>query len=472
MRKIRTTSLAALATLAGGLGISGLARNSPAPASVARERCDRRVVDRLTLFGHHQSGSIAIIFALALIPLLLAVGAAVDYSFASRTKAKLDGAADSAALSVVGKASLSLTVADATKSATDFFNAQIVDFKGFTLGDVSADVTDNSTGRTAIVTYKASVPTAFMGLIGINAMPIRGSSTAASGLPTYIDFYVLLDNTPSMGVGATTADIDRLMANTPDRCAFACHDVSSSRNDYYSLAKRLGVQMRIDVVRQATQKLMDTANDTQVVPSQFRVAIYTFGASAESRGLTTIQSLTSQLSSAKSAASAIDLMTIPYQNYASDTLTDFGDVLSDINAAISSPGDGTSASPQKFLFFVSDGVADRALGSPACSQPTTTGTDPQTSRKYVRCQEPLDVSSCTEMKRRGVKIAVLYTTYLPLPANDWYRTWIAPFSGSIASNMQSCASPGLYFEVSPTQGISEAMTALFQKAVQQARLTK
>jgi len=38
--------------------------------------------------------------------------------------------------------------------------------------------------------------------------------------------------------------------------------------------------------------------------------------------------------------------------------------------------------------------------------------------------------------------------------------------------MQSCASPGLYFEVSPTQGISQAMTALFQKAVAQARLTK
>jgi hypothetical protein len=38
--------------------------------------------------------------------------------------------------------------------------------------------------------------------------------------------------------------------------------------------------------------------------------------------------------------------------------------------------------------------------------------------------------------------------------------------------MQSCASPGLYFEVSPTQGIAEAMKALFQKAVAQARLTK
>jgi len=30
----------------------------------------------------------------------------------------------------------------------------------------------------------------------------------------------------------------------------------------------------------------------------------------------------------------------------------------------------------------------------------------------------------------------------------------------------------LYFEVSPTQGISDAMTKLFQKVVQQARLTQ
>ena len=84
------------------------------------------------------------------------------------------------------------------------------------------------------------------------------------------------------------------------------------------------------------------------------------------------------------------------------------------------------------------------------------------------------------MKKRGVKIAVLYTTYLDLPTNAWYNQWIAPFNAGpygpsinsqIAANMQSCASPGLYFEVSPTDGISEAMTALFEKAVLQARLT-
>ena len=58
--------------------------------------------------------------------------------------------------------------------------------------------------------------------------------------------------------------------------------------------------------------------------------------------------------------------------------------------------------------------------------------------------------------------------------------WIAPFNpgpwgpspnSEIATNMASCASPGLFFEVSPTQGISLAMNALFQKAVADAHVS-
>jgi len=48
----------------------------------------------------------------------------------------------------------------------------------------------------------------------------------------------------------------------------------------------------------------------------------------------------------------------------------------------------------------------------------------------------------------------------------------AAFASQIATDMQSCASPGLYFEVSPSHGISDAINALFKKAVAQARLTK
>ena len=66
---------------------------------------------------------------------------------------------------------------------------------------------------------------------------------------------------------------------------------------------------------------------------------------------------------------------------------------------------------------------------------------------------------------------MLYTTYLPLPTNSWYNSWIAPFQSEISNNMQKCASEGLFFEVSPTQGISDAMNALFMRIVSAPRLT-
>ena len=62
-------------------------------------------------------------------------------------------------------------------------------------------------------------------------------------------------------------------------------------------------------------------------------------------------------------------------------------------------------------------------------------------------------------------------TYLPLPTNDWYKKWISPFQNEIPTRMQACASPGLYFEVSPSEGISEARDALFLKAISVLRLT-
>ena len=440
----------------------------------------RRLAPIIVAYGRENRGNVAIMFCLAAIPIILAVGAAVDYSFANRAKTELDQIADAASLSAVSQSALALSAAADQKNAVKFFKAQAASIKRDTLGTVKAKVTDGASGRTALVSYTASVPTAFMGIVGYNKIPISGSSTAATALPTYIDFYLLLDNTPSMGVGATPADVATMVANTPDQCAFACHQLDVSPNDYYGLAKKLGVTTRIDVVRSATQQLMDTANTMQVVPNQFRTAIYTFGASAAAAGLTKIFPLSSSLSSAKSAAANIDLMTVPYQNYASDTDTNFDAVLPAINNIIAAPGLGSSpSSPQKILFFVSDGVGDANTAS--CSQPTTPGQDPQTGQAYTRCQEPLNVALCTAIKNRGIKIAVLYTTYLALPTNAWYMSWINPFNqgpyapsvnSQIAANMQSCASPGYYFEVSPTDGISQAMTALFKKAVLAARITQ
>jgi hypothetical protein len=88
-----------------------------------------------------------------------------------------------------------------------------------------------------------------------------------------------------------------------------------------------------------------------------------------------------------------------------------------------------------------------------------------------RIIETIDPSQCQTLKSRGVKIAVLYTTYLPLPTNSFYNANVAPWSDTIGPSMASCASPGLYFEVSPTQGVDDAMNALFLKVVATARLS-
>jgi hypothetical protein len=136
--------------------------------------------------------------------------------------------------------------------------------------------------------------------------------------------------------------------------------------------------------------------------------------------------------------------------------TNYDNAMSNINSAMPAPGNGTNArhdTPQEVLFFVTDGVEDENVSG-------------------SRQQSLMDNGWCTTIKNRGIRIAVLYTQYLPLPTNQWYTTYIAPFQSQIASNMQSCATPGLFFQVNVDGDISAAMSALFQSAVKTAYLTQ
>ncbi|MDD1519697.1 MULTISPECIES: TadE/TadG family type IV pilus assembly protein [Bradyrhizobium] len=429
-------------------------------------------------FVHDRRGNIAVIFALACVPVISAIGCAIDYSRATLTRSKLQAAADAASVGSIAKASPGFKAAGnmtadgsisvGVTDAQNIFDANRANLTGYTLTGLTPTVVKSGSTVTATVSFTATMNTMFLGVIGKSAMTLSGTSKATASMPLYIDFYLLLDNSPSMGVGATPSDVQKMVNNTSDKCAFACHDLND-KNNYYDLAKKLGVTTRIDVLRSATQSLMDTANATQTYSNQFRMAIYDFGGSASSLGLRSLYSLSSSLSSAKTAAGNIDLMSVNGQNENNDQDTPFTAVFPAINGQISSPGSGTSSSPLKYLFFVSDGVADES--NTGCLKPLSGST---------RCQSPLNPALCKTMKDRGIKIAVLYTTYLALPTNSWYMKWIDPFNAGpygpspnsqIAQNMESCASPGLYFEVSPTQGISDAMNALFKKAVADARIS-
>lgn len=434
----------------------------------------------LNRFCNDRSGNIAVIFTLAILPVLSAVGCAIDYSRATQLRSKLQAAIDAASVGSVAKSAPGFIAAGSMTSdgpipagvtdATNIFAANMNGVSGYTLNSMTPVMKKTGSVITSTVQFSANISTTFLGVIGKDTITVSGTSTATTSMPLYVDFYLLMDNSPSMGVGATPADVTKMVNNTSDKCAFACHDYKDSKN-YYNLAKKLGVTTRIDVLRTATQQLMDTAAATQTYSNQFRMAIYDFGASSKSIGLRALFSLSASLSSAKSAAGNIDLMGVYGNNdsYTADKDTQFSNAFPAINSVIASPGAGTSSAPLKYLFFVSDGVADEY--NTGCLKPKASGN---------RCQSPINPALCTTLKNRGIKIAVLYTTYLALPTNSWYNTWIKPFNAGpygpspnseIAINMQSCASPGLYFEVSPTQGISEAMNALFKKAIADARIS-
>jgi Flp pilus assembly protein TadG len=408
------------------------------------------------------------------VPIIFAVGAGVDYSSANMAKSRLDAIADAAALAAVDHNAITGTASDAQTTATNVFNAEANAVNNVNVGTVNVTVTDSNTGRTAVVSYSATKTNAFMGLVGIPSTTVSGQSHSAAGLSVNINFYLLLDNSPSMNIAATTAGINTMVSHTSAQggCAFACHETNPSADnlgnpngeDNYTLAQNLGVVTRMQNLASATQALMSTASATEGSnTSQYQMAIYTFANS----GISTIQSLTSNMTTARAAAANINVLQVYDNNWLTktnqnnDTDTNFESAMSAVNTIMPAPGLGTPAStPQEVLFIVSDGVDDEVASS--CSQ----------SLDGNRCQAPFNTTWCTTVKNRGIQIAVLYTEYLPLPTNSWYNNWIAPFQTQIGPNMQNCASPGMFFTVTTDGDITAAMQSLFAQAISTARLTK
>lgn len=436
-------------------------------------------------FVGDRSGNVAMMFGLLAFPLVFAAGAGVDYGFAARTKDKLNAAADAAALAAVTAKMMTQTTAEAKTAATNAFNAHVAGIRGVTLDSIDIDVTEPpgaTRTRTAKITYTARVNNAFARLYRQPTTMLKGESTSSATMAPNIDFYMLLDSSPSMAIAATTAGIEKMVANTSTQggCAFGCHQTNPSVDklgnpggiDNYQLARNLGVALRIDNVRSAVQNLTTTAKSVmQTNKAKYRMAIYTFDVA-----FNTIIKINSNLDAVQSAASKIELLEVYKNNYLtstnnnSDTDTNYDSAMSNINSIMPKPGSGTNvkgATPQGVLFLVTDGVEDTVVSSCDADAKCVSLGGGKLRQQYMMSND-----WCTTVKDRNIRIAVLYTTYFPLPTNSWYNSYIKPFQSQIGPNMKNCASPELYFEVNTDQDISTAMNALFQKTVATAHLTK
>ena len=435
-------------------------------------------------------GNVALIFAFASLPLIFSVGMGVDYTSASMREDQLNAFADAAALSAVRPAILAQSDAASVTAAQNTFNAQASTLTGVTYDPAAVKVTVNDalTGaavvRTVTVSYTAASQNAFAGILGKPTLTLSGSAQAkTSGAPN-INFYVMLDDSPSMAIPSTTAGITAMQKATPGQdnngagCAFACHESSAGAaidtpnnpkytsgplkgqvKDNFQVARDNNLTLRVDLLIQATQNLMTTAQQTaSTYNAQYQMAIYTFGMT-----FTTVQALTSNLAQAGTQAGSIVIPSIYRNNYVTSTNynddedTDFDTGFKQISSIMPNPGNGTNAfgdSPQEVLFIVTDGVEDEGISG-------------------TRTYSLTSGAQCTAIKNKGIRIAILYTTYNPMTNDTWYNTYIAgTVQKNIAPNLQACASPNLFFQVNTDGDISGALSQLFQTAVTTAYLSK
>jgi hypothetical protein len=403
--------------------------------------------------------------AIGLLALGTATGAGIDFARGLNFKSSLQGMVDAAAIAGAGVYLNAGYSTQATTAANNYLtnaSANLPTNNGVTTG-VSLT---QSAPFTVTVTATGAIKSSFTGLL-MNNIPVSVTATGNGPANPNINFYLLLDDSPSMAIAATQSGINTMVANTGSQggCAFGCHESNPSADalgnpggeDNYQLARNLGVALRIDNVRTATQNLMTTATSTSASNSAvYRAAIYTFD-----YGINRVQALTSNLANASTSAANINVYQVASNNCRTsacttgDTDTDFSTAMTSVNTTMPAPGNGTTAqgdTPEEVLFIVTDGVEDALVGG-------------------TRIQALMDTSYCTTVKNRGIRIAVLYTVYYPLPTNAWYNSYISPFQSNISQNMQSCASPGLYFQVSTGGDISAAMIALFNTAIQSAYIS-
>jgi Flp pilus assembly protein TadG len=448
-------------------------------------------------FARDREANVAIIFALMMVPTIYLLGMALDYTQALRKQEQLDAAADAAAVASVRPAMLTQTDATIVKNTAAAVFAAKANLPGLTTVPVpTITVVDSGLQRTITVSYTAQSINNFPSVLGTPAWPIKGSSVARASSAPNMNFYLLMDDSPSMAIGATQTDIDNLITYTASKyqsagssqnCGFACHETNIAHDggtqDNLAIARSRNITLRIDLVTSAVNQLLNSWSNcpqsgvsggvmqcmSALNNTTYQAALYTFDL-----GLNTLASLTTP-TSAGTKVSNISLMPVAYHNCPNttnncktDNGTNIAGALTSVNSIMPTPGLGSNTSgdtPQEVIFLVTDGVEDKIAAT--CPNASFAGNS--------RCQQPLDTTICTTIKNRGIKIAILYTEYLQLKTpnvtvtDNWYMTWVDPYNepasstGTIAQNLQSCASPGFFSDVQTGGDISTALTNLFIK---------
>ncbi|MDP6816281.1 MAG: pilus assembly protein, partial [Alphaproteobacteria bacterium] len=158
----------------------------------------RRAREQLRRFNRDNTGAIAIIFVLTLVPIAAAAGAAVDISRAYLVKHRLGMALDAAGLAV--GASSGATEEELNAIMQSYFDAN---YPAEELG-VTAEPQMTIDGSDITITATADIDTTLMKIVGIDNIEVAASTTIIRETKG-LDVVLVLDNTGSMSGSKLTS---------------------------------------------------------------------------------------------------------------------------------------------------------------------------------------------------------------------------------------------------------------------------
>ena len=370
-----------------------------------------------------------------MVPMMIGVGIGVDYALQQQERDQLNGIADAAVLVPLTPSLMQQPQIVAQLAAQNFWNTQSVTVRNATgvsgLVNVTDVVSGSSLTRQVSLSWSGTSTNSFSSLVGLKTLPLSGSSQAASGLAPAINFYLMVDTSPSMGIVSTAQGIQTMVNATPSQggCAFACHEQYPANDklgnplgeDNYALARNLGLTLRLDVVNYAVSSMIKSAATTALTNNtKYGVSVSTIDYQVGQVYQT--GDVSSNMVAATSATANIQQLEVAYENCLSasncnaygagndqDSFLDLG--LSTLNTTnlgtynvstgpgyrLYKPGYGTKNpgdSPQEVVFIITDGVVDESYNGGRAMAPVNTLVD-----------------NCSKIKSSGVRVAFLYLTY-------------------------------------------------------------
>lgn len=454
-------------------------------------------------------GNVSMMFGLSAIPLIGLIGLGVDYGMAITAKTKLNAAADAAALAAVVTAKayiganptqMNVTQNGITAGVNQGINAFNVNAGRVAYTTVSLQtpvVTRSGQTLTSTVTYTATVQNNFGKIFRYPTTTLTNTVTASADLPSYLDFYLMVDVSGSMGLPATSTAMATLASQNTDMwsdyqqgCQFACH--FPGFNGWNLAAGK--IQLRSDAVNNAVCNLLQRAA-APLVPNQYRAGIYPF-----INQLATLAPLTGTISSLSTAAQCsqswplaftnlLDTGTTQlFTNYDPSTGTGSGGThfeaaMPQMQSTISVYGDGSSASqPKPFVFLITDGMQNSQHYYTWTNKYTYPGNPSQFSgygNAWWDGSQPAQINSnnCTALKAAGATISILYIPYNQIQfVNNsggiaWENNQVNSFSPTLSTPLKACASPGYFYTANTPTDINNALNAMFDQALRVARIT-